>query len=122
MLQSALGMEGIGSYLPRMLTTTEMPHIHLDENGRAWIDETNTKVIEVVLDHLAYGWTPEEMHLQHPHLSVAQLYAALAYYHEHRAAIDAEIADGLRRAGDAHAAAQPTVLQRSELEARLSRE
>ena len=67
-----------------MLTTTEMPHIRLDENGRAWIDATQVKVIEVVLDHLAYGWTPEEMHLQHPNLSVAQLYAAMAYYHEHR--------------------------------------
>jgi hypothetical protein len=30
-------------------------HIHLDERGRAWIDDTNTKVIEVVLDQRAYG-------------------------------------------------------------------
>src|SRR5438552_1246407 len=103
-----------------MLTTTEMPHIHLDENGRAWIDETNTKVIEVVLDHLAYGWTPEEMHLQHPHLSVAQLYAAMAYYHEHRVDLDTQVADGLRRAEEACAAAQPAALPRSDLEARLA--
>jgi uncharacterized protein (DUF433 family) len=105
-----------------MLTSTEMPHVHLDEKGRAWIDETSIKVVEVVMDHLAYGWTPEEMHLQHPHLSVAQLYAAMAYYHEHRATIDAQIAESVRRAEEASTAAQPSALQRSELEARLARE
>jgi uncharacterized protein (DUF433 family) len=66
-------------------------HIHLDDNGVAWIDDTNTKVIEVVLDHLAYGWSPEEIHFQHPHLSLAQIHAALSYYHDHQAALDAEI-------------------------------
>lgn len=111
----------MAAYSSHMLTTTEMPHIHLDESGRAWIDATNVKVIEVVLDHLAYGWTPEEMHLQHPNLSVAQLYAAIAYYHEHRADLDAAIADGLRRADELRAAAPSAALRRSDLEARLAR-
>ena len=66
-------------------------HIHFDDNGVAWIDDTNTKVIEVVLDHLAYGWSPEEIHFQHPHLSLAQIHAALSYYHDHQADLDAEI-------------------------------
>ena len=105
-----------------MLTATEMPHIRLDEIGRAWIDATNVKVIEVVLDHLAYGWTPEEMHLQHPNLSVAQLYAAMAYYHEHRMEIDAEIERGLHQADKLRAAARPAFPKRSDLEARLARE
>jgi hypothetical protein len=30
---------------------------------------TNTKVKEIVLDEPAYGWSPKEMHFQHPHLS-----------------------------------------------------
>ena len=29
------------------------PHIKRDDRGVAWIDETNVKVIEVVLDRLA---------------------------------------------------------------------
>ena len=29
-----------------------------DDQGVAWIDETNVKVIEVVLDHLAYAAPP----------------------------------------------------------------
>ena len=67
-------------------------HIRQDERGVAWIDDTNIKVIEVVLDRLAYGWSPEEIHFQHPDLSLAQIHAALAYYYDHRAQLDAEIA------------------------------
>jgi hypothetical protein len=48
-------------------------------------------VLEVVLDKLAYGWSPEEMHFQHPHLSLAQIHSALAYYYENRERLDAEI-------------------------------
>ena len=68
------------------------PHIRLDERGVAWVDDANVKVIEVVLDRLAYGWSPEEIHFQHPSLSLAQIHAALAYYYDHEAALDAEIA------------------------------
>jgi uncharacterized protein (DUF433 family) len=53
-------------------------HIHRDERGRARIDDTNTKGIEVVLDQIVYGWSPEEIHLQHAHLSMAQIHAALS--------------------------------------------
>jgi Protein of unknown function (DUF433) len=55
------------------------------------------KVIEVVLDKLAHGSSPEEMHLQYPHLSLAQIHAALAYYYDHQQAFDAAIEDQLRR-------------------------
>ena len=75
-----------------------MPHVWLDEKGRAWIDDTNVKVAEVVLDHLAYGWSAEEMHAQHPHLSLAQIYAALGYYYDHLTEFDREIEESRRRA------------------------
>src|SRR5215472_8916289 len=65
--------------------------IELDENGVAWISDTKVKVIEVAIDRLAHGSSPEEMHFQYPHLSLAQIYAALAYYYEHQGEFDAEI-------------------------------
>lgn len=71
-------------------------HIHLDARGKAWIDNTNTKVIEVVLDQIAYGWSPEEIHFQHSHLSMAQIHAALSYYYDHQAEFDAEIESQLQ--------------------------
>jgi len=75
------------------------PHIRLDARGVAWFDDVNVKVIEVVLDRLAYGWSPEEIHFQHPHLSLAQIHAALAYYYDHQATLDAEIAHAEEHAG-----------------------
>jgi uncharacterized protein (DUF433 family) len=81
-----------------MPETVVTPHVWIDGEGRAWIDKSNVKVIEVVLDHLAYGWSPEEMHYQHPHLSLAQIHAALAYYFDHQAEFDTQIEAGLRQA------------------------
>jgi uncharacterized protein (DUF433 family) len=66
-------------------------HIKLDERGVAWIDNTNTKVIEVALDMIAHGWSPEEIHFQHPHLSLAQIHAALGYYYDHKVDMDGQI-------------------------------
>ena len=58
--------------------------------GVAWIHGTKVKVIEVALDKLAHGSSPEEMPFQYPHLSLAQIHAALAYY-DHQTELDAEI-------------------------------
>ena len=67
------------------------PHIRLDEKGVAWIRDTKIKVIEVVLDKLAHGSSPEEMHFQYPHLSLSQIHAALSYYYDHQVELEAEI-------------------------------
>ena len=66
-------------------------HIRIDKSGVAWIDDTKVKVVEVVRDYIAYGWTPEEMHLHQPHLSLSQIYAAMSYYHDNKRALDEEI-------------------------------
>ncbi len=49
------------------------------------------KVIELVTGQLANGWSPEELHFQHPYLSMSQIYSALAYYWDHQADLDADI-------------------------------
>lgn len=67
-------------------------HLWLDDRGVAWIDDTNVKVIEVAMEKRATGMSPEEMEFQHyGNLSLAQIHAALAYYHDHEAEFDAEI-------------------------------
>jgi uncharacterized protein (DUF433 family) len=73
------------------VSTNVVSLIEIDAQGVAWITGANTQVIEVVLDKLAYGWSPEEIHFQHPHLSLAQIHSALAYYYENQERIDAEI-------------------------------
>jgi hypothetical protein len=43
------------------------------------------------MDYLWQGWSPEEMVHQYPHLRLAEVYSALAYYHDHREEVDSEI-------------------------------
>ena len=74
-----------------MTPATVSSHIVLDDRGRPWVEGTQTKVVEIVLDKLAYGWSPEEMHRQHSHLPLAKIHAALSYYYDHQAEFDAEI-------------------------------
>jgi uncharacterized protein (DUF433 family)/antitoxin component of MazEF toxin-antitoxin module len=65
--------------------------IAFDERGRPVIAGTTMKVIELVVEHLAYGWSPEELKYQHPYLSLGQVYAALTYYWNHQQEMDQEI-------------------------------
>lgn len=74
-----------------MIAAETNTHIVLDERGAAWIDEKNVKVIEVVLDHLSYGWSADAIHDQHPHLSLAEIHSALAYYYDHAQDFEAQI-------------------------------
>ena len=80
------------------MTVVTMSHIVIDDTGVARIAGSRSRVIDVVLDQQAYGMTPEQMHQEHPHLSMAQIHAALAYYYDHKAEIDAEIERQLRTA------------------------
>jgi uncharacterized protein (DUF433 family) len=75
---------------PSLFPSDAVNHIWLDERGIAWVDDTNTKVKEIVLDHLG-GFTPERIHEEHPHLSLAQIHAALAYYFDHQPTVDAQL-------------------------------
>ena len=74
-----------------MLVVEPITHIKRDERGVAWIADTNVKVIEVAMDHTAYSWDAEEIHAAHPHLSLAQIHAALSYYHDHKPELDGEM-------------------------------
>ena len=77
------------------MTATFATQIELDHRGVAWIAGTKVKVTEVVLDKIAYGSSPEEIHFQHPDLSLAQIHGALTYYYENQDKIDEQIRHGL---------------------------
>jgi len=74
-----------------LLSETRYEHILLNEDHVPMIAGTTMKVIELVLDHLAYGWSPEEVHFQHPYLTMGQIHSALAYYWDHKAELDQDI-------------------------------
>ena len=77
------------------MATQTYPHIALFPDGVPYLSGTQTKVEEVVLDHLAHDWDADEMQRQHSDLTLAQIHSALAYYYDHQAEMDREIENGL---------------------------
>ena len=75
-----------------MTTAIRYAHITVDEHGVPWIEGANTKVVELVAEVKAYGWSPEELAYQHSHLTLGQVHSALAYYWDHRQEVDADLA------------------------------
>jgi uncharacterized protein (DUF433 family) len=73
------------------LTTTEYKYVELDEQQVPYIARTTMKVVELVEAQHAYGWSPEEIHLQHRYLSMGQIHSALAYYWDHQQELDADL-------------------------------
>jgi uncharacterized protein (DUF433 family) len=73
--------------------------------GRPLIAGTGVSVRTIAIDS-NHGLSPEEIVADRPHLSLAQVYAALAFYHANRQEVDAEIAaeeqayeEGVRSSG-----------------------
>lgn len=91
--------------------TTSYEHIVLDENGVPLIEGTNMKVIELVLETTAYGWSPEELHFQHPYLSLGQIHSALAYYWDHAEELDRDIERRLEKVESIRQAVGPSALK-----------
>jgi uncharacterized protein (DUF433 family) len=96
-------------------------HIVLDAQGRAWIEGANTRVLQVAADRYAHGWSPEEIHFQHPHLSLAQIHAALSYYYDHQADMEAAIEHEWRKVSELKTLHTPSAAERRLREAGRSR-
>ena len=103
------------------MTAAPIDHIVLDPRGVAWIKDANTKVAEVAIDASTWKLTPEAIHAQHPHLSMAQVCAALAYYYDHQPEIDAQIARDVAETDALRAAAGESPVERKLRSAGLIR-
>lgn len=71
------------------------PHIRKVEGicaGRPCIDGTRVRVLDIVFLEKE-GYSPEQMLEHYPDLNLAQVHAALTYYHDNPEEIDAYIAE-----------------------------
>jgi uncharacterized protein (DUF433 family) len=93
-----------------MLAETGYEHVVLDENNVPTIAGTTMKVVELVLDHTAYGWSPEELQFQHPYLTLGQIYSAMAYYWDHQDELDDDIEKRLKKVDGLAENVKPTPL------------
>lgn len=94
-----------------MLVKTAYEHIFLDHNNVPMIKGTTMKVVELVLDTIAYGWSPEELRFQHPQLTMGQIHSALAYYWDHRDEVEQDIQRRLAKVDAMQKSLPPTSLE-----------
>lgn len=87
-------------------------HIQQDADSVPYVAGTTMKVVELVMAQMAYGWSPEELHFQHPYLTLGQIHAALAYYWDHKDELDADIARRTRIVDELRQQAGPSALAR----------
>lgn len=74
-----------------MLTQSEYKHIMLDDNAKAFIEGHPRMPVRILVGQaLTNGWSPQELKWQFPQLTMAQIYAALSYYYDHEAEMEAE--------------------------------
>lgn len=75
-----------------MSDRSHYPHITLDGDQPARLERLpRIRVVQIVMDQLAHGWSVDEMCRQHPELSPAEVHAAMLYYWDHRHEIDSQI-------------------------------
>jgi uncharacterized protein (DUF433 family) len=78
--------------------------------GRPHILGHRIKVKHVAVWHEKMGLSPAEIVAEYPTITLAQVHAALAYYYDHRDAIEAEIAEE-KRLFEELKATQPFLLE-----------
>ena len=74
-----------------MATADTYPHVILNADGEAFIEGTRYTIKHIAAEQYLYGWSAEEILRQHPDLRPAEVYAALAYFHDHHDTIVAAI-------------------------------
>ncbi len=93
-----------------MRVGTRYAHIVLDEKGTPTIAGTNMKVRELVAERLAWGWSPEELLLNHLYLTMGKISSALAFYADHQAEIEQAIEADLQLAEELRQKSQSSPL------------
>ena len=72
------------------LILTEHPHIVRTTANRAIVRGTRI-LVQTIVGYYKLGYSVEEILNGLPHLTPAQVYDALSYYHDHQAEIEAEL-------------------------------
>jgi uncharacterized protein (DUF433 family) len=96
-------------------------HIEMTPQGVPILAGTTIKVAEVVMDRLAHHWDADEIQRQHPHLSLAQIHSAPAYYYDHQIEVDKDIDRRLREADETLAEVGNTAVRAKVQKAKLDR-
>ena len=92
-----------------MATATTYPHIEkIDGQPARLVRVPRVRVAQIAMDYLFHGWSVDEMCRHHPYLQPGEAHAAMTYYFDHAAEIDAEIKAEIQQAEDERTQAFPS--------------
>ncbi len=95
-----------------MTTATAYPHLEKTGNSPASLKRLpRIRVAQIVIDYLNHGWSADEIVIHYPHLKLAEVHSAMAYYFDHQTEIDSEIDEEQRLIGETTRSAQPTPVE-----------
>lgn len=109
-------IQTISSQLPKLNSplTAHVAKIPGVCGGKACVAGTRVRVMDVVIWHERLGWSADQIVSEIPNLTLSDVYAALAYYFDHREEIEEDIRLNDEIAGRLH------VQQPSKLPAKLT--
>ncbi len=95
-----------------MTTGIAYPHIVKTEGSPARLGRLpRIRVAQIVIDYLNHGWSADEICIHYPHLRRAEVHSAMAYYFDHQAEIEGEIAEEQKLSEQSRGAAEPTAVE-----------
>jgi uncharacterized protein (DUF433 family) len=94
-----LGQEGDGV----VTAGTGYPHITRDADGVLRVGGHGLKLILLVAEHRYRGMTAAEMVAAFSSLTLGEVHSALAYYYDHQAVLDADLARRIARTDELRA-------------------
>jgi uncharacterized protein (DUF433 family) len=74
------------------------PHIISNPSGALYIDGTRYRVIDIVADHVAHGYSAAQIVEQYPDLTPAQVHVVLTDYYDHQGEMDATLIEDYAQA------------------------
>ncbi len=74
------------------VTAHAYEHLDCSRRDQPRIAGKSFKIFHLIREYVAYGWSAEELALNHPQLTLGEVYAALANYADHREEMDRQIA------------------------------
>jgi len=83
------------------MATTPIEHIEMTPGvcgGRPRIAGHRIRVQDIVIWHERFGLSPDEIVSQHPGITLADVHAAMAYYHDHQDEVRQAIEEDARTA------------------------
>jgi hypothetical protein len=85
------------------------PHIEKIEGSSARLGRIpRIRVAQIVIDYRNHGWSADEICIHYPHLKLAEVHSAMAYYFDHQSEIDGEIEAEQRVIEESRKNATPT--------------